>query len=65
MSIILTPFAKLLLLFYNITGSYAISLVLFCLVIRLTLFPVFLQGRKSMMAMNGLADQQKMLQQKY
>lgn len=65
MSIILTPFAKLLLLFYNITGSYAISLVLFCLVIRLILFPVFLKGRKSMMAMNGLADQQKMLQQKY
>lgn len=65
MSIILTPFAKLLLLFYNITGSYAISLVLFCLVIRLILFPIFLKGRKSMMAMNGLADQQKMLQQKY
>ena len=54
MSIILTPFAKLLLLFYNITGSYAISLVLFCLVIRLILFPVFLKGRKSMMAMNGI-----------
>jgi len=51
MSIILTPFAKLLLLF--------------ALVVRIVLFPLFLKGRKSMMAMNGLADQQKFLQQKY
>lgn len=29
MSIILTPFAKLLLLFYNITGSYGVSIILF------------------------------------
>lgn len=65
MSIILTPFAKLLMLFYNITGSYGVSLLLFCLVVRIILFPLFLKGRKSMIAMNGLADQQKMLQQKY
>lgn len=65
MSIILTPFAKLILLFYDITGSYGVSLILFCLVIRAALFPVFLKGRKSMLAMNGLAEQQKILQQKY
>lgn len=65
MSIILTPFAKLLMLFYNITGSYGVSLLLFCLVVRIILFPLFLKGRKSMIAMNGLADQQKILQQKY
>ena len=28
MSIILTPFAKLVLLFYDITGSYGVSLIL-------------------------------------
>lgn len=65
MSIILTPFAKLVLLFYNLTGSYGVSLILFCLVIRAALFPIFLKGRKSMLAMNGLAEQQKILQQKY
>ena len=65
MSIILTPFAKLLLLFYNMTNSYGIALLLFALVVRIVLFPLFLKGRKSMMAMNGLADQQKFLQQKY
>lgn len=65
MSIILSPFAKLVLLLYNITGSYGLSLILFCLIIRAILFPVFLKGRKSMLAMSGLAEQQKVLQQKY
>ena len=65
MSIILTPFAKLLLLFYDLTGSYGLSLLLFCLVIRLILFPFFLKGRKSMLSMSGLTEKQKVLQQKY
>ena len=65
MSIILTPFAKLLLLFYNMTNSYGVALLLFALVVRIVLFPLFLKGRKSMMAMSGLADQQKFIQQKY
>ena len=65
MSIILTPFAKLLLLFYDITGSYGMSLLLFCLVIRLILFPFFLKGRKSMLSMSGLTEKQKVLRQKY
>lgn len=65
MSIILTPFAKLVLLFYNVTGSYGLSIILFCLVIRVILFPVFLKGRKSTIAMSGLAEKQKVLQQKY
>ena len=43
LSVILTPFAKLILLFYSITGSYGVSLLLFALVIRLILFPVFLK----------------------
>lgn len=65
MSIILTPFAKLLLLFYNLTGSYGLSLLLFCLVIRIILFPFFLKGRKSMLSMSGLTEKQRALQQKY
>lgn len=65
MSVILTPFAKLVLLFYHMTGSYGVSIILFCLVIRLILFPIFLKGRKSMLAMSGLGEEQKRLQQKY
>ena len=65
MTIILTPFAKLILWFYEISGSYAIALVLFGLVVRMILFPIFLKGRKSMLAMSGLAEKQKVLQQKY
>lgn len=65
MSIILTPFAKLILLFYSITGSYGASLILFAFVIRLVLFPAFLKGRKGMMGMSSLTEKQKVLQQKY
>lgn len=65
MSIILKPFALLLLFLYNITGSYGVALLLFCLVIRLILFPFFLKGRKGMLSMSGLTEKQKALQQKY
>ena len=65
LNIILTPFAKLLLLFYNVTGSYWVALILFGLVVRLILFPVFLKGRKGMLSMSGLAEKQRVLQQKY
>lgn len=65
LNIILTPFAKLLLLFYNVTGSYGVALILFGLVVRLILFPVFLKGRKGMLSMSGLAEKQRVLQQKY
>ena len=47
------------------TNSYGVALLLFALVVRIVLFPLFLKGRKSMMAMSGLADQQKFIQQKY
>ena len=65
MSVILTPFAKLILLFYGVTHSYGVSIILFCLVVRAILFPFFLKGRKSTMAMSGLTEKQKQLQQKY
>ncbi len=65
MSIILTPFTKFVLFCYNVTGSYGLSLILFALVVRIILFPVFLKGRKSMLAMSSLGDKQKELQQKY
>ena len=53
------------MLFYDLTGSYGVSLILFGLVIRLILFPIFLKGRKGMLSMSGLAEKQKVLQQKY
>ena len=62
---ILLPFARLLELFYNITGSYGLALIFFCLVFKIILFPISLKGRKSMIDMSSLADEQKRLQQKY
>jgi len=65
MSVILSPFSYLLLLLYDFTNSYGVALIIFCLIVRAVLFPLFLKGRKSMLAMTGLAEQQKVLQQKY
>ena len=62
---ILLPFARLLELFYNITGSYGLALIMFCLVFKIILFPIALKGRKGMMDMSGIAEEQKRLQQKY
>ena len=42
------PFAALLRLFYNLTGSYGVSLILFTLVIKLILLPFQMKSKKSM-----------------
>lgn len=65
MEYILLPFAKLLQFFYTVTGSYGLALIMFCFVFRIILYPISLKGRKSMMDMSGLAEEQKRLQQKY
>ncbi len=65
MTIILKPFALLLGWFYSLTGSYALSIILFALFFKIVLFPVSMKGRKSMLDMSRLSDRQKDLQQKY
>ena len=42
------PFAALLRLFYNLTGSYGLSLIFFTLVIKLVLLPFQMKSKKSM-----------------
>ena len=55
MGIILTPFAWLLMCFYDLFQSYGLALILFALVIKLVLFPFSLKGKKSMIQMNLLS----------
>ncbi|MBQ3497161.1 MAG: YidC/Oxa1 family membrane protein insertase [Oscillospiraceae bacterium] len=62
---ICVPFAWLLLLFYNLTGSYGWALVLFTLAVKLVLLPFQLKSKRSMMRMSGLQGQLKEIQQKY
>ena len=65
MGIILTPFAWLLMVFYDFFESYGLALILFALVIKLVLFPFNLKGKKSMIQMNLLSGKMQQLQKQY
>ncbi len=65
MNIILKPFALLLTLFYNITGSYGWAIILFALVVKVILFPFSLKGKKSMVKTTMLQGKVKKIQEQY
>lgn len=59
------PFAALLRLFYNLTGSYGVAIILFTLVIKLILLPFQMKSKKSMVRMNRMSGKMQELQKKY
>lgn len=59
------PFAALLRLFYSLTTSYGISLILFTLVIKLILLPFQMKSKKSMVRMNRMSGKMQEIQKKY
>ena len=59
------PFALLLRLFYNVTGSYGVSLILFTIVIKLIMLPFQMKSKKGMMRMNRMSGRLKDLQVRY
>ena len=59
------PFAALLRLFYNLTTSYGLSLILFTLVIKLVLLPFQMKSKKSMVRMNRMSGKMQEIQKKY
>ena len=63
--IICIPFAWLTRLFYSLTGSYGVALILFTLVVKLVLLPFQLKSKKSMLRMNRMQDKVKELQDRY
>lgn len=63
--IICIPFAALLRLFYSLTQSYGISLILFTLAIKLVLLPLQMKSKKSMVRMNRMSNKMQELQKKY
>lgn len=62
---ICVPFAWLLRIFYNLTGSYGWALILFTLVVKLVLLPFQLKSKKSMLRMNKFQPKMKEIQEKY
>ena len=64
MGIILTPFAWLLLRFYDLCG-YGLALILFAIVVKTILFPVTLKGKKSMIQTTMISGKMQQLQKQY
>ena len=62
---ICVPFSALLRLFYTMTGSYGLSLILFTLVIKLILLPFQMKSKKSMVRMSRMSGKVQEIQKKY
>lgn len=62
---ICVPFAWLTRVFYSLTGSYGLALILFTLVVKLVILPFQLKGKKSMLRMNRMQGKVKDIQTRY
>ena len=62
---ICVPFAWLVRLFYNLTNSYGVALILFTLVIKLIMLPFQMKSKKSMIRMGRVSGQMQELQKRY
>ena len=59
------PFAWLVRLFYNLTGSYGMAIILFTLVVKLIMVPFQMKSKKSMMRMSRMSGRLQEIQKKY
>ena len=64
-NLITAPFAWVMRLFYSLTGSYGLALLLFTLVVKLIMLPFQIKSKKSMVRMGRLRGKQKELEKKY
>ena len=62
---ICVPFAWLVRLFYDLTNSYGVALILFTLVIKLIMLPFQMKSKKSMMRMSRVSGQMQDIQKRY
>lgn len=62
---ICVPFAWLTRIFYSLTGSYGVALILFTLVVKLVILPFQLKGKKSMLRMSRMQGKIKEIQTRY
>ena len=63
--LICIPFAWLLRVFYNLTGSYGVAIILFTLAIKVIMLPFQIKSKKSMIRMNRLSGKVQEIQKKY
>ena len=65
MSLILKPFAMLLMFLYEFFNSYGLALILFGFIVKIVLFPVTLKSKKSMIQMSMLSGRMNQLKAQY
>ena len=63
--IITWPFAKLMVMFYNLTGNYGLSIILFGLMVNLVVLPFMARSKKSMMRTSRLQPKIQELQRRH
>ena len=63
--IICIPFAWLVRLFYTLTGSFGMAIILFTVVVKLIMLPFQVKSKKSMMRMNRMNGKIQEIQKKY
>ena len=59
------PFAWLVRLFYNLTDSYGMAIILFTVVLKLIMLPFQMKSKRSMMRMNRVSGKMQEIQKKY
>ena len=59
------PFAWLTRLFYSVTGSYGIAIILFTLVVKLVILPFQMKSKKSMLRMSRMQGKIKDIQTRF
>ena len=59
------PFAWLTRIFYNLTGSYGVALILFTLLVKIVLLPFQLKSKKSMLRMNRMQGKVNEIKTRY
>lgn len=62
---ILQFFGRILLFIYNFCHSYALTLAIFTLLVKLVLFPLSYKGKQSMMRMNSMNEEMQRLKKQY
>lgn len=63
--LICIPFAWLVRIFYNLTGSYGVAIILFTLAIKLIMLPFQMKSKKSMIRMSRMSSRTQEIQKKY
>ena len=62
---ICVPFAALLRLFYNMTGSYGLSLIFFTIIVKCIMLPFQMKSKKSMVRMSRLSGRMEEIKKMY